>query len=1289
MLSIRSLLTIAFIAFGTALMAQSGTLLGNVQDGDEKAPLPFANVVVKKNGILIKGSQTDFDGNYRISPLDPGTYTVEFSYVGKATKRINGIVIGADQQKKLNMTLQIALDEMEVIEIVAKKKVIIGEDTKQVRTAEELDQQASQDAADGATATMSTAAKKDDGEAPSAAGSRSSSNDTYINGVKIIGLGQLPAPAVEQVTVIQGGVPARYGDATGMIINITTKGISSKLHGGINVLSSELTDPYGYNMVEGSLLGPLAHKKEVQLNKAGDAKLKSKVTGGDSIIKKPNFGFMISGRFLHQMDQDPSAIGVWRLTDSIYDALVANPVIASPSGQGNQMTANYYTKENFEHVKVKDNNKSMDITIMPNFEYFPSENLKIGFGGRYSFRRRNSWTRTYSLMNYNNMSVWDFNTYSGYGKITQWLTSEDGSKEDDNAKELKKPFITGAYYTLQFDYTNDGRKFYHPTHQFNPFNYGYIGQFDSEWAADEDDFVFDPEYGGLVLQGYGDKDTKFTPGEVNPILANYTSSFYTLNGENPDGLDIIRTGGGLVNGDNPQNVMGIWNNVGAMNSTYFYTNQDQYRLTLIANVNLNFKVGSEERDGKVINKYATHAIEFGGEYEQRDFSTYQITGAAGLWGRMRQLTNSHISLDEDNPITGTFNINGFNVPNVTYFNEIADLDAQSNFDRNLRTSLGLNADGNTHIDVFNLTPDQVNLEMFTPDELISQGSNSLVSYNGYDYLGNRLTTQPSFADYWKAKDADGNFTRPIGSYAPIYSAFFIQDKFFIDNLNFNIGLRVDRFDANQKVLRDQYSIYGLSSVADVKAGNELLEDVIPGNIQDDYAVYVTDINATADGLNANDIVGYRNGDTWYTADGVVTDNPDVIAESSNTGSITPLLVTPGEDIKTEDYNVDNAFKDYEPYMRISPRILFNFKLKAKSMFFAHYDVLTQRPSTGNIGSPFEYMFRRELNNIQTFSNPDLKPEQTIDYSVGFKQAFSDFAAITIKGYYREMRNMINMTRINYAYPISYTTFGNIDFSTVKGLTTTFEQLRRKNFRFLVDYTLQFADGTGSSATSAAGILASDQPNLRTIFPLSFDQRHTIATNMDYRFGKGSNYDGPRKKVITVHPDYTDTTYENRRIFENLGLNVTLRMASGTPYSRQSQPTSEAELTPSRSSLLGSMNGSRLPWTSKVDIKLDKKFVMFAAKDKDGKKIQGTGLQCQVFVQMLNALDARNIVAVYSFTGNAQDDGFLSSSLGQEKVASFEEQGTSQAYVDYYMMKVLNPHYFTMPRRTRIGLVVNF
>ena len=187
MLSIRSLLTIAFIAFGTALMAQSGTLLGNVQDGDEKAPLPFANVVVKKNGILIKGSQTDFDGNYRISPLDPGTYTVEFSYVGKATKRINGIVIGADQQKKLNMTLQIALDEMEVIEIVAKKKVIIGEDTKQVRTAEELDQQASQDAADGATATMSTAAKKDDGEAPSAAGSRSSSNDTYINGVKING----------------------------------------------------------------------------------------------------------------------------------------------------------------------------------------------------------------------------------------------------------------------------------------------------------------------------------------------------------------------------------------------------------------------------------------------------------------------------------------------------------------------------------------------------------------------------------------------------------------------------------------------------------------------------------------------------------------------------------------------------------------------------------------------------------------------------------------------------------------------------------------------------------------------------------------------------------------------------------------------------------------------------------------------------------------------------------------------------------------------------------------------
>ena len=41
------------------------------------------------------------------------------------------------------------------------------------------------------------------------------------------------------------------------------------------------------------------------------------------------------------------------------------------------------------------------------------------------------------------------------------------------------------------------------------------------------------------------------------------------------------------------------------------------------------------------------------------------------------------------------------------------------------------------------------------------------------------------------------------------------------------------------------------------------------------------------------------------------------------------------------------------------------------------------------------------------------------------------------------------------------------------------------------YTLQFADGTGSDPNAAARLIATDQPNLRTIYPYNYDQRHKL------------------------------------------------------------------------------------------------------------------------------------------------------------------------------------------------------
>jgi hypothetical protein len=65
--------------------ADGKDVVGKVIDEEFNETMPFANVLVKGTNI---GVTTDFDGNYSIN-VDPGTYTLVFSFVGYRTKEGN------------------------------------------------------------------------------------------------------------------------------------------------------------------------------------------------------------------------------------------------------------------------------------------------------------------------------------------------------------------------------------------------------------------------------------------------------------------------------------------------------------------------------------------------------------------------------------------------------------------------------------------------------------------------------------------------------------------------------------------------------------------------------------------------------------------------------------------------------------------------------------------------------------------------------------------------------------------------------------------------------------------------------------------------------------------------------------------------------------------------------------------------------------------------------------------------------------------------------------------------
>src|SRR5690606_35320100 len=76
------------------------------------------------------------------------------------------------------------------------------------------------------------------GESVAIRGSRTNATDYYVDGIRV-SANLVPQTEIEQLQVITGGVEARYGDVTGGIISITTKGPSERFELGAEAERSE------------------------------------------------------------------------------------------------------------------------------------------------------------------------------------------------------------------------------------------------------------------------------------------------------------------------------------------------------------------------------------------------------------------------------------------------------------------------------------------------------------------------------------------------------------------------------------------------------------------------------------------------------------------------------------------------------------------------------------------------------------------------------------------------------------------------------------------------------------------------------------------------------------------------------------------------------------------------------------------------------------------------------------------------------------------------------------------
>lgn len=80
-------------------------LSGKVTDAATGEAIIFATVVLYKEGKLIKGVETNIDGNYQFIDIPSDTYSVEASYVGYTKTRIDGVLVKDGQTNQLDLKI--------------------------------------------------------------------------------------------------------------------------------------------------------------------------------------------------------------------------------------------------------------------------------------------------------------------------------------------------------------------------------------------------------------------------------------------------------------------------------------------------------------------------------------------------------------------------------------------------------------------------------------------------------------------------------------------------------------------------------------------------------------------------------------------------------------------------------------------------------------------------------------------------------------------------------------------------------------------------------------------------------------------------------------------------------------------------------------------------------------------------------------------------------------------------------------------------------------------------------
>jgi outer membrane receptor protein involved in Fe transport len=271
---------------------------------------------------------------------------------------------------------------------------------------------------------------------------------------------------------------------------------------------------------------------------------------------------------------------------------------------------------------------------------------------------------------------------------------------------------------------------------------------------------------------------------------------------------------------------------------------------------------------------------------------------------------------------------------------------------------------------------------------------------------------------------------------------------------------------------------------------------------------------------------------------------------------------------------------------VSPRLGIAFPIEDKAAVHFAYGHFYQYPAIGTIFSNADYQVLRNLQaggiTYGVLGNPDVRPEKTVQYELGYKHTLNENIGVDLTVYYKDIRDLLGVEFISTYNDAEYARLTNVDFGDAVGFTLALDHRKLGPLRVALDYTWMQALGNSSDPReTAVRAEAGEDPRPRLAY-FAWDQRHKL--DLTLSLNKDGNYDA----------------------------SAVIRAGSGQPYTPILESGFGNGLEP---------NSGRKPASVVIDIRAEKKVVF-------------PGASLSVFSRVYNLLDTKFVNgAVFNSTGS--------------------------------------------------------